>query len=149
MMDPFGSMYVLIGIGLLLTGVAAAAKIGMWFWFMSSLGRMLHHQNPQYAPASARPSGAPFMKFVSAASTILGLISTCVGLVKECSPEQRDPETQHAGIFNVSQSSDSAPKALGACCTPIGNCSLPAGSPVGQACYCPSFVGPMPGSVCN
>jgi hypothetical protein len=138
--DPFSEFYTWIGIALLIGGLIAVLKIGAWVWLAT---RVFHRPAPpSYEPPTH--SADSLKKWLSVIATVLGIISTTVGLVKGCQPNRRETPSGY-------QQPPQQPYEIGsACCTYGGNCMLMAPAPVGSVCTCFDLMGNMAqGTVCR
>jgi hypothetical protein len=138
------AFWLVIGLGLLFSAMVAMVKVGLWVWIVSLvLGRP-----PQYrgAPAIRSASVADGLKkWLTIVATILGIISTTVGLVKGC-------EEESAPVFIPSgQTAQYWPQRNGyRCCTDQGACDLLFGTmPVGSPCLCTMLLVQLQGTVCE
>jgi hypothetical protein len=147
--DPFSELYTVIGVMLLVGGLVAAFKIGAWVWLM---GRIFHRPGypvarPESAPA---PSSADSIKkWLSVLAAVLGIVSTCVGLLKGCKDDDKREPT--AAPYQPYQPIYEQPIYGGSCCTPVGTCPLMTGPAiVGTYCTCMDMMGNMAvGTICR
>lgn len=150
---------ILVGAMLLLGGLVAVAKVGMWVWLVS---RVTHRPVPE------RETSSPLdgvKKLLAVISTALGIVATSVGLARECGWMPRHEEPVRERVIEVPSrgaefpgdprwSEDVVepvvPTASMTCCTSVGSCVMMDGAyPVGSPCYCASYMGPVAGVVCG
>lgn len=143
MMPDMTGFYILLGIGLLVGGLVALLKIGLWIWIMT---HFFHRSAPYQEPARTAPQSAPksIKAWLGVIATVLGILTTTVGLVKECSPSQEKPSQP------AQQNYYQPPQAGNQCCTPAGRCMLMMTANVGMTCTCMDLYGNFAqGSVCQ
>jgi hypothetical protein len=149
MMD-FTGFYIMMGLGLLVAGLVGLLKLGLWFWIAT---RVFHRVPPQplyqpqmYPAVQAPPSSAKSIKaWLGVIATVLGILTTTVGLVKECSPSQNQTQPASPGYQPPQQ------QRMGtACCIQGGACPLMMPEPVGGYCICMDMFGnSAAGTVCH
>lgn len=149
------TIFLIFGLFLLLAGIGAALKIGAWVWIITratKTGRESLRATPQdYAPQAAAPVQAKsggLKKHLTIISLILGIISTTVGLVKDCAEEE--PQIYRQVPVQPQPIPQQPVYTSTVCCTGAGSCVLMTGPmPVGSACVCIDAMGnTIPGQVC-
>jgi len=159
------SLLTLVGLGLLLAALGAALKIGFWVWLASRLTRRgreeqrvaatqfpTHaHAAAAAAPPATRNSGLDTTKkIVTIVAAILGIVSTTVGLVKDCSDE---PESSAPAYPSAEPRPGVEPRPVyqsTTCCAVGVSCVILNGpQPLGSVCVCIDALGnTVPGRVC-
>ena len=144
MMGPdMTGLYILVGIGFLLAGLIAMAKIGLWFWLLTNFFSPPGHQRPAPPP---KPASSSIKTWLSIIATVLGIVSTSVGLLKKCESEpQRQPPRR-----DYEETRIVVPERGQICCTHVGNCQMMMPAQVGVTCTCFDILGNMAqGEVCR
>lgn len=128
--------YIIIGLVMLVGAIGAALKIGLWMWIASAFfGR----QTPAPSPASSTADN--LKKWLTIVATILGIVSTSVGLLEKCG---------NSGSQNVTPSYVPETRMGIRCCTSIGACPMMTGAqPVGSVCTCMGMAGFVQGRICQ
>jgi hypothetical protein len=136
--------WLVLGLGLLFSALVAMLKVGLWVWIVSLvLGRPPQYQTALVVRSASMANG--LKKWLTIVATILGTISTTVGLVKGC-------EEASAPVFIPSgQTAQYRPQRNGyRCCTDQGTCDLLFGTmPVGSPCLCTVELVQLQGTVCE
>lgn len=136
--------YLIFGAVILVVALGAALKIGLWVWVMT---RIFGRPPQQYLDEPvARSGGAGSVKkWLAILGTVLGIISTSVGLVEKCSND--DPEPVR---YIMPPRPQPMQQRLGQrCCTPSVSCMMVAPGLVGSVCTCVGFAGMIEGRVCE
>jgi len=145
---------VLVGAMLLLGGLIAVVKVGMWVWLVS---RVTHRPLP---PREETGSLDGIKKLLAVVSTALGIVATCVGLARECGwiLSQAEPVRERVIEVPVPREEEipvrwqedivPTPTTSMMCCTPMGNCVMVYPAPVGSQCFCAGMMGAVAGMVC-
>jgi hypothetical protein len=148
-------LLILVGAMLLLGGLVAVVKVWMWVWLV---GRMTHHPSP---PRTAVPTSLDsFKKFLALISTLLGIVTTCVGLVRECGwmPDREESRPATPAVspppaaaptfeYQIDDVYQPPPSSM-VCCTAMGNCMMVYPAVVGTQCFCTGMMGAAVGTVC-
>jgi hypothetical protein len=134
-------VYIIVGLVFLLSGLIAALKIGMWFWIATRIFGRPGQQYQQAPIATVGSAANGLKKWLSIIVTVLGIISTTIGLVEKCGGDSETPP-----VYNITPYTQ--PMTLGSrCCTPHGACVLITGAiPIGSPCTCNLVVA---GRVCQ
>jgi hypothetical protein len=133
--------YIIIGLVMLVGAVGAALKIGLWVWIMTAVFR----RNPQQYidEPVVRPGGAgSIKKWLTILSTVLGIISTTVGLLEKCEDDPVVHQNHHTQPYRPTQVGSR-------CCTPYGACAMLMPATVGSVCTCMGMAGMAQGRVCQ
>ena len=135
---------MIIGICLLFAALGAALKIGLWVWIMT---RIFGRPPQQYmdAPVARRGGAGGVMKWLTILGTILGIVSTTVGLVEKC--DKDDPEPVR---YVMPPRPEPMRPTLGQrCCTPTVSCPMMMPGQIGSVCTCVGMMGMIEGRVCE
>lgn len=140
MFDLSAGVWLIVGFGLLSAALAGALKVGLWFWFLSRLTG----QQPQ-RPSPRASSEGGVMKWLTVIATVLGIISTSVGLLEKCGGSSPTPAVQTQPYTTPTTNT------IGyRCCTSMGACPMiMGGQAVGSVCTCMGMAGYVQGRVCQ
>lgn len=144
-MVDFTGLYVMIGVGFLLAGVVALLKVGLWFWIMTQFFGHPPARSRRPPPESPAKSIKTWLGIVSA---VLGIATTTVGLVKECSPEKPSQSQQQYDDYDDYQPYR---RAGTICCSGMGECPIVlGGGEIGTFCTCSNILGEVAGgTICR
>lgn len=134
--------YLIIGLVVLVGAVGAALKIGMWVWIMTSIFGRPQQQYRDEPVVRSGGSGA-LKKWLTIIATILGIISTTVGLVEKCGGEEPRYDDRGGRYVQPVQQFGSR------CCTPHVTCPMMTPGLVGSVCTCVGMGGVSQGTVCR
>lgn len=131
--------YLIIGVSMLFVALGAALKIGLWVWVMT---RIFGRPPQQYmdAPVVRRGGAGGVAKWLTILGTVLGIISTTVGLVEKCGKEDK---------VSVRYVMPEQPQLGSRCCTPMAICPMVQPGQIGSVCTCVGWAGMIEGKVCE
>jgi len=136
----FSEVYLLFGAFLLIAGLGFALKVGIWVWVAT---RFFGRPAPAPAPESSPSTIDNFKKWLAIISTVLGIISTSVGLLEKCNPSSATKPAV------APYTSPVAPSVASYCCTPQGRCMMMIALTPGSVCTCVGMFGAFQGTACN